>query len=88
MFRWHLGTGDGVTISGQGRTLTVRWADADMKLEADQPLKVSQYKAPDATVKPAEDNQHTCLQVQTGSPTAAVRLTTTVTPVGGVGTSK
>ena len=83
LFRWHLGTGEEVAVAGShdGRYVTVRWADAHMKLEANEPLTVETYKAPDATVSRKTDQQHVCVQVASRAPVESLRLATTVRPI-------
>ena len=80
LFRWHLGTGEEATITGKDRSFTVTWPDAEMKLTADQPLTVRQQKSPDATVTNRQDHQHTCVEVTSASPVAALELSTTIKP--------
>jgi len=78
MFRWHLGTSDPVEIAGQGRSFVVQWPNAEMKLEADQPLDVKQYKAPDATIAGSQDHKHTCVEVRSASAVGGLKVAMTV----------
>jgi len=83
LFRWHLGTNDGVSIAGDGARWTVTWSDATILLEGSAPLAVSQVKLPDNTVNATTDDDqpdelHTCIVVRTAGPAEALELTTKV----------
>jgi len=85
LFRWHLGTTQGVTITGSGRAFTVRWADATIELQGSVPLVVLQRPLPDNTLGSGTgdggpDPVHTCIVVQSKARVAAFRLTTAVVP--------
>jgi len=80
LFRWHLGTNKPVDLAGTKDAMTLSWPAATMTLEADQPLKIEQGSAPDSTLTGSDDNQHTCIQVQSRSAVHAIRINTTVEP--------
>lgn len=84
LFRWHLGTEEAVSLSGEGKAYAVTFADTSIRLEADVPLTVTQVPMPDNTLAGhvSEDdpkNVHTCLVVQSHASVGALRLSTTVT---------
>ncbi|MDQ1255914.1 MAG: hypothetical protein QG656_508 [Candidatus Hydrogenedentes bacterium] len=84
LFRWHLGTNAEAVIESDGNRSTITWPDAEMIVEADAPITVSQTKLPDNTLAGHtgnEDpgNEHTCIVVQSQEPSPALKLTTRVT---------
>ena len=79
-FRWHLGTDQPVDVSTEGTSARVRWPDAEIRLEASEPIHVRQYGAPDATVRRSDGPRHTCLAVRSAQPVTTVRLVTRVGP--------
>lgn len=86
LFRWHLGTAEEATITGDGKAFSVRWADAAMMLQGSAPLLVSQERLPDNTLESrGRDNEspdplHTCIIVRSRDRVAGLRLTTQVVP--------
>ena len=85
LFRWHLGTEEGVAISGDGKSYTVSWPDASITLTGDAPLTVTQVRLPDNTLQGhdgSEDakNFHTCVVVQTHEPVSGLQMTTQASP--------
>lgn len=79
LFRWHLGTGDEVDVSKDGRTTVVRWKEATMRLTASEPIEVVPRQRPDATLASKEDHMHTCLVVRTAGAVKGLKLETIVT---------
>jgi hypothetical protein len=84
-FRWHLGTAEAITITGEEGKWQVTWPDGTMLLESSVRAQVTQEKLPDATVCLGKkdngwDFMHTCLVVRTAEPAVAWELQTTVTP--------
>jgi hypothetical protein len=65
LFRWHLGAKESVEVSCDENRCTVEWPDAKIEFESKTPFLVTQQMAPDTTVEPVEDHQHTCLEVRT-----------------------
>ena len=81
LFRWHLGTRDGVSIEGT----RVRWRDATMEFQCDAQLDVQQVKLPDHTLRlrdwddDSPDDLHACIAVATREKVGSIRITMTVT---------
>ncbi len=78
LFRWHLGTNEDATIAGEGTKWTASWPDAEMRLESDAPIVVTQAKMPDNVINtPTNDLDpatfHTCLIVRTADRLTAVK---------------
>ena len=85
LFRWHLGTKDEVTITGEGERHEAAWPRARIVIEGNAPLSVSQVKLPDNTLEGHngdEDpgNEHTCIVVRSQDPCSALTLQTRVVP--------
>jgi hypothetical protein len=83
LFRWHLGTDQPATISGEGGNWQVVWPDGTLALTSSVPLTVTQQKLPDNTVcLGRKDNgwdfMHTCVLVRTAQSVPNVNLTTTI----------
>ncbi|MCC6580147.1 MAG: heparinase II/III family protein [Phycisphaeraceae bacterium] len=57
-FRWHTGSAQPVTISGQGKQWSARWNGHTMTFHADTPIVVTQIDWPDASTA---DKHHACL---------------------------
>lgn len=79
LFRWHLGTEERVSISGEGKHHTVTFPGTSLDIEGDVPLHVTQTFMPDHTLEghSAEDdpgNLHTCLVVQSAAPVGGMKL--------------
>ncbi|MEA1952376.1 MAG: hypothetical protein U9N87_13430 [Planctomycetota bacterium] len=89
VFRWHLGTGDQVKISGSGKQFLATWKDAEITLQSSIPISVSTEMLPDNTVNLGEkvgpDFLHRCIVVRTSQPCGAWTLRTSVVgkPGGG-----
>lgn len=85
-FRWHLGTGEKVTINGGAEKYTVSWPDAVMTLEGSTPLEVLQQAEPQYTLqltgpgKGPPANERTCILVRTKDRAGELSLTTRVLP--------
>jgi len=79
LFRWHLGTEQAVTISGEGTNFTAAYPGAEVRIESDAPLAVTQGFMPDNTLaghvsEDAPQNLHTCLVVQSAAPVTRLSL--------------
>lgn len=80
LFRWHLGTEEKISISGEGKRYSVIAPAAVLDIEGDAPLDVTQTFMPDNTLEghSAEEdpgNIHTCLIVQSAAPVGRMTLT-------------
>lgn len=78
LFRWHLGTGQPITLAREGPSPVAQWQDAEIRFQADAPLDARQHMAPDATLSAKEDHQHTCLVVTSRQAVQTLVLTTSV----------
>jgi len=84
-FRWHLGTGEAVSITGADGAWQVTWPEGKLMLDSSVPVQVTQEKLPDNTLCLGKkdngwDFLHTCVVVRTTAAAGAWELTTTVTP--------
>jgi len=82
-FRWHLGTDQPATVTGEGGVWEAHWPEGTMALQSSVPLTVTQEKLPDNTVCVGNkdngwDFTHTCLVVRASEPTDSWELRTTV----------
>jgi hypothetical protein len=83
LFRWHLGTDQPATISGEGGNWQVVWPEGTLALTSSVPLTVTQEKLPDNTVCLGEKNNgwdfiHTCVVVRTVRSVSNANFKTTV----------
>ena len=83
LFRWHLGTDQPATLSGEGGNWQAVWPDGTLALTSSVPLIVTQEKLPDNTVclgrkDDGWDFMHTCVLVRTAPSVSCANLTTTV----------
>ena len=81
LFRWHLGTEEAVMISGEGKEFAATCPNAEIHIEADTPLVVTQRFAPDNTLaghvsEDVPQNIHTCIIVQSAAPVNTISIST------------
>ena len=79
LFRWHLGTEEKVSISGEGKHHTITFPGTSLDIAGDVPLTVAQTAMPDHTLAGhvSEDdpkNMHVCLIVQSAAPVGSMKL--------------
>ena len=84
LFRWHLGTEQGVVITSDGSRFLATWPDARVSITASAPIEVTLTQLPDCTLHPAPaagapDQLHTCLVVRSLGELRTLAMTTRVT---------
>jgi hypothetical protein len=82
-FRWHLGSDQPATITGEAGDWRVAWPGGALTLSSPSALQVTQERLPDNTVCLGKkdngwDFLHTCIIVRTAEPQSSWDLTTTV----------
>lgn len=75
IYRFHVGSGDPVVITGSGRSWDARWRGATMALRADRAIVVGQQSWPDAVRAPF---RHQVITVSVPASANGLKLDTTI----------